>query len=157
MGTNNINDVAARITEHFDSSISTMKLQKLCFFAQGWSLALLGAPFFNADFEAWKNGPVNYDLWRQHQGMYQVSRWASGDSSVLNPKQDIVMDAVLKNYGALSGLQLSALTHKPGTPWFVTRAKAGVAEGESSHEVISQETMAAFFKKSLLESGHAAR
>jgi len=152
MTTTNIHDVAARVTEHFDSSISTMKLQKLCFFAQGWSLALLKSPLFDSQFQAWKNGPVSYDLFDHHRGQYQVSRWTPGDSSRLSAKQGIVVEAVLKNYGALSGLQLSDLTHKPGSPWSVTRARAGVAEGASSHVVIPVDTMAAFFKKSLLES-----
>ena len=34
------------------------KLQKLCYYAQAWHLALLNEPLFNENVEAWIHGPV---------------------------------------------------------------------------------------------------
>ena len=38
--------------------VSTMKLQKLVFYSQAYSLVALDEPLFSDDFEAWVNGPV---------------------------------------------------------------------------------------------------
>lgn len=38
--------------------VSTMKLQKLVFYSQAYSLVTLDEPLFSDDFEAWVNGPV---------------------------------------------------------------------------------------------------
>lgn len=34
-------------------TLSTMKLQKLCYYSQAWSLVWDNAPLFEEDFEAW--------------------------------------------------------------------------------------------------------
>ena len=53
--------------------LSTMKLQKLCYYAQAWSLVWDDAPLFDDDFEAWANGPVCPTLFRATQGNYSVT------------------------------------------------------------------------------------
>ncbi|WP_217615945.1 Panacea domain-containing protein [Cellulomonas sp. GbtcB1] len=147
-----IDDVAAYVVDHFDSSISTMKLQKLCYMAQGWSLALRGRELFPENFEAWRNGPVSRDLFRGHRREYSVGRWLPGDSSSLTRDERIVCDAVLNNYGALSGLQLSELTHRPGTPWSKTRHEAGVPDGASCDRVIPKSRIQEHFRTALLSA-----
>ena len=37
-------------------TMSTMKLQKLCYYSQAWSLVWDDAPLFDEDFEAWAMG-----------------------------------------------------------------------------------------------------
>lgn len=145
-----IHDVAAYIVNHFESSISTMKLQKLAFFSQGWSLALLDAPLFDSDFEAWANGPVSYDLFDLHRGEWSVRSWSAGDANKLTKKQKIVVDAALRNYGALSGRELSELTHLPGTPWAESRRQAGVTDRQRASTVIDLAEMKKYFKRTLL-------
>lgn len=144
-----IDDVASRIVAEFPTPISTMKLQKLCYIAQGWSLALRGEELFENDFEAWRNGPVSYDLFVRHKGQYSISEWEWGDPERLNDLENLVVSAVLQNYGALSGLQLSELTHKPNTPWSETRALVGATEGSSSSAVISKARIRAHFAEIL--------
>src|SRR5689334_14747494 len=39
-------------------TISNLKLQKLCYYAQAWSLALDGKPLFGERIEAWAHGPA---------------------------------------------------------------------------------------------------
>jgi uncharacterized phage-associated protein len=147
-----IHDVAAYMIDHFDSGISTMKLQKLCYMAQGWSLALADQPLFTEDFQAWRNGPVSYTLFNEHRGEFSRQSWPAGDGSRLTERERIICDAVLANYGALSGLELSELTHQPGTPWSETRRAQGVREGGSSSAVISQGMIQQHFKDVLLTS-----
>lgn len=148
-----INDVAAYVINHFDSSISTMKLQKLCYMAQGWSMALLDRELFPEDFQAWRNGPVSRELFQQHRRRYSVEEWPSGDPSALKWDEKIVCDAVLKNYGALSGIQLSELTHRPNTPWSETRREAGVVEGQPCEAIIAKELIREHFHTTLLPAG----
>ena len=38
--------------------ITTMKLQKLCFYSQAYSLVKYNQQLFPEDFRAWKNSPV---------------------------------------------------------------------------------------------------
>ena len=46
-------------------SLSQMKLQKLVYFAYGWSLALRGDPLVNEQVECWDYGPVFPSLYRR--------------------------------------------------------------------------------------------
>lgn len=48
--------------------VSTMKLQKLVFYSQAYSLVALDEPLFSDDFEAWVNGPVCPPLVSGSQG-----------------------------------------------------------------------------------------
>lgn len=38
--------------------MTTMKLEKLTYYCQAWSLAWDDVPLFDEEFEAWANGPV---------------------------------------------------------------------------------------------------
>lgn len=53
----NVFDVAKYILEKL-GTLSTMKLQKLCYYCQAWSLVWDDTPLFDEKFEAWANGPV---------------------------------------------------------------------------------------------------
>ncbi|VEI13109.1 Uncharacterized phage-associated protein [Trueperella bialowiezensis] len=66
-----IADVAARILDNH-GVMSTMKLQKLVFYAQAESLATTGQPLFSEDFQAWRGGPVSLALYRQHRGLFLI-------------------------------------------------------------------------------------
>lgn len=142
-------DVAAYIIQHFESPISTMKLQKLAFFSQGWALAVLKRPLFEDDFQAWANGPVLYSLFDKHRGDYTVNSWQWGNAGKLEIAEQRVIDAVLRNYGALSGAQLSDLTHRKGTPWADARSRARVAAGQRAQVVVLKEDMKRFFGKEI--------
>jgi hypothetical protein len=65
-------DVAEYILRQH-GEMSTMKLQKLLYYCQGWSLAWTGEPLFPEDFEAWASGPVCRALQELHQGEYSVA------------------------------------------------------------------------------------
>ena len=53
--------------------MTAMKLEKLVYYSQAWSLAWDGEPLFNDDFQAWANGPVCPTLFYSHQGHYVVA------------------------------------------------------------------------------------
>ncbi|MCI4659548.1 Panacea domain-containing protein [Cryobacterium zhongshanensis] len=70
-GTVSIFDVAEYILAE-KGEMSTMKLQKLLYFAQAWAITWTGEPLFAEDFEAWASGPVCRELYEMHQGEYSV-------------------------------------------------------------------------------------
>ncbi|PDQ34898.1 MAG: hypothetical protein B5766_09060 [Candidatus Lumbricidophila eiseniae] len=136
-----VNDVAAYILEK-RGPMSTMKLQKLCYYTQGWSLAWDEHPLFEDPIQAWANGPVVCDLYRKHRGQFSVSTWPHGDISRLTDSEMETIDVVLGSYGDLSGQQLSDMTHEE-RPWL--SARGGIPDGESSEAVIDLDVMQDFF------------
>ena len=144
-----IDDVAAAIFEHFDRPITTMKLQKLAYLAQGWNLAFRGAPMFEGKFEAWVNGPVSRELYRKHRGEFSRSRWPEGNPKALSDEDRVILDAVIDNYGGLSGAELSDLTHVAGTPWHHARALSNVGPTEPSREALDENLIRTHFRQLL--------
>ena len=81
-------DVAKYILQK-SGSMSTWKLQKLCYYSQAWSLAWTEAPIFDEEFEAWANGPVCRELFYMHQGKFVIDEndITKGDPDNLNDDQ----------------------------------------------------------------------
>lgn len=106
--------------------LSNMKLQKLVHIAHGFSYPLLGKPMIGVPAEAWKFGPVYPTLYR-HLRRYGADRVEGSieamDAIIPGSDFDQVIAAVWEVYGGLSAGQLSARTHRPGTPWSVTRKR----------------------------------
>ena len=144
-----IDDVAAAIFEHFDRPITTMKLQKLAYLAQGWNLAFRGDPMFDGKFEAWVNGPVSRELYRKHRGEFARSRWPEGNPKALSDEDRIILDAVIDNYGGLSGAELSDLTHVAGTPWHRARAVSHAGPSEPSRQPLDEALIRTHFRQLL--------
>lgn len=112
-----------------------MKLQKLVYIAHGWYLAVTGEPLIYERVEAWPYGPVIPDLYhqlKQHGRSPIEERLSVVDLETFEPipasvyqGQDAaaiarsvdILQRVWARYGQLTALQLSTLTHKPGTPW----------------------------------------
>lgn len=133
-------DVAEYILEKIGQT-TTMKLQKLCYYSQGWSLAWDEVPLFPNEIEAWANGPVVRDLYRAHKGRFKVKS-LGGRSRRLSRTEKETIDAVLDAYGSLSGQQLSELSHSE-RPWL--EARGTTSEGARSEARISLTTMQDFF------------
>lgn len=109
-------DVAVYILEKL-GNLSTLKLQKLCYYSQAWSLVWDDTPLFQEDFYAWANGPVCKELFFQTQGEFSVSaKEEPGNSSNLTDNQKNTIDSVLDHYGSKSAQWLSQLTHLED-PW----------------------------------------
>lgn len=137
--------VARFILDEVGREMSTMKLQKLCYFAQGWTLAWTnGLPLFSEDFEAWRKGPVCRDLWKAHSRRFSVSADdLLGERVPLERWQANAARAAIEPYKHLSGVQLSTLTHKAG-PW--VDARVGLGEEAPSTKVISKDSIQRYFQ-----------
>ena len=62
-------DVARYIVRQL-APLSTIKLQKLVYYSQAWHLVWEDAPLFDERVEAWANGPVVPEIYREHRGEF---------------------------------------------------------------------------------------
>lgn len=138
-----VDDVARYILENVDSGVSTMKLQKLVYYAQAWSLVWDERRLFNSRLEAWANGPICRDLYTCHRGDFAArADMFPGDSIQLTAEEIDTIDVVLAAYGHLNGQQLSDLSHSERPR---REAREGVADGAPSTNEVSPEVMQDFY------------
>ncbi len=137
----NVHDVAAYILRAH-GRMTTMKLQKLVYYSQAWSLVWDERPMFKERIQAWANGPVAPDLYRRHQGLFKVSKWPLGKPETLSQDARDTVDAVLRFYGDKTAQYLSDLTHSE-RPWI--EARCGLAPMERGASTISHASMAEYY------------
>lgn len=138
----NIFDTAKYILER-SGSMSTMKLQKLCYYSQAWSLVWDEAPLFEEDFQAWANGPVCPELFFKTQGKYSVNASdETGGEGDLSANQKDTINKVLEHYGSHDAQWLSQLTHMED-PW--ANARKGIPLSMGCNNVITKESMALYY------------
>ena len=134
-------DVAAYILRK-KGEMTAIKLEKLVYYSQAWSLVWDEEPLFQDRIEAWVNGPVVPTLYQRHRGMFKVADWPHGDSDVLTSAQRETIDAVLSFYGDKSSQWLSDLTHREA-PWI--QARKGLEPGDPSRGKISHASLAEYY------------
>lgn len=125
-------DVAQYILEK-EGAMTTMKLQKLCYYSQAWHLVWETRPLFNDRIEAWANGPVAPNLYHRHSGMFTIATIAGGNSAELMAVEKESIDVVLEHYGSKQAFELSDLTHRE-SPWKDARGQAPTG-GRSNAEI----------------------
>ena len=110
--------------------LTSMQLLKLVYVAHGWNLAFFNRPLIREAVEAWEHGPVIADLY------HGVKRWGAGPVRERLPgyfaatdgftsQEKELISSVLAAYRHLDGLELSNLTHKRGTPWYIVYYEQG--------------------------------
>lgn len=135
-------DVARYILDK-QGRMSSWKLQKLCYYAQAWTLAWKEAPLFDEDFEAWANGPVCPTLFFANQGKFMIEpEMIDGKSSELTEDQKENIDIVLKSYGDKDAYWLREQTHSED-PW--RDARGNLPEGAKCSNVITKDAMGLYY------------
>lgn len=129
--------------KYFEESPSPAKLQKLCFYAQGFSLAE-GLDLFPEDFEAWQRGPSIPSL---HQ-KYGDLDWRLIETQWSEPLEEAtgyeLVREVVGAYGNYDNAALTCMTHREA-PWQL--ARGGIPDNEGCRAVISKNSMRASFKR----------
>lgn len=123
-----------------------MKLQKLVYYSHAWHLVWEDQPLLTGEsIEAWANGPVVRELYREHRLQFIVDTDSFyGDSSRLTDSERSSVQAVIHFYGEMSAHELSQLTHKED-PWREARERAGLRAGERGTERITDAEMAEYY------------
>ena len=133
--------------------MTTLKLQKLVYYCQAWSLVWDSESLFPEEIQAWASGPVVRKLYDLHKGMFNISQTdiKMGDPNKLSVTQKETIDAVLKAYGDKSAQWLADLTHME-QPW--NDARRGFAAGDICENVITSCSLAEYYS-SLSPNGEA--
>ena len=113
--------------------MTNLKVQKLCYYAQGFALVLLGQPLFNEKIEKWEHGPVVPDLYREYKslGSHPIPPPTGFDAQTVftQDEYDLLVE-VWNTYGQFSAWKLRNMTHSE-PPW-----KNATKEGVISHEAL---------------------
>ncbi|MQX38118.1 Panacea domain-containing protein [Roseospira navarrensis] len=128
--------------------MTAMKLQKLVYYSQAWSVVWDDDVLFPEDIEAWKNGPVVRDLWEATRGQFRISEIPGGDAATLNETQQDSVNRVLDFYAGQSAQWLSDLTHMED-PW-----KNAYAKGQNS--LITPEALVEYYSSILPDEPKAS-
>lgn len=136
-------DLAA--SEEEPELISHLRLQKLLYYAQGWSLGLRGVPLFDDPIEAWSDGPVVRSVYRTAWTSQNspVARSAFRGAKPLSRDDQAFVARVWKAYREFSAISLRDMTHAE-KPWL--DARTGLAPEVKSQNVISIDVMRAHFE-----------
>lgn len=134
-------DVAAYLLKKI-GPMSTMKLQKLVYYCQVWSLIWDEKKIFEDEIEAWANGPVVRRLFDYHRGYFQVSSVTLGNPDALDKTQRETVDAVIDYYGGKPAQWLVDLTHME-TPWI--KARKGLSVTERGNRIIKLDDIIEYY------------
>ncbi len=123
--------------------MTAMKLQKLVYYSQAWSLVWLDRPLYRSRIEAWANGPVCPELFDAHRGVFVVNPGMfPGDPDALDDGAARAVDTVLDAFGKKPPEWLSALTHSEA-PW--KDARKGLLPSARGHRPITKSAMKEFY------------
>ena len=117
-------DVAKYILECC-GEVTAMKLQKLAYYSQVWTIVWDEELLFEEEIQAWVNGSVIPALYQTHRGRFKVSSdtYNHGDCDNLTESQKDNINRVLSVYGKYTGQQLSDINHQED-PWIKARSVA---------------------------------
>ena len=118
-------------------SLTPLKLQKLLYLSQGWSYVWDEKPLFEAEFCAWKWGPVNEDIYNlfckygreeipKHEGLLLLEE---GDVHELSEAKSTI-EAVWEMYCKYNAFALVEITHSQ-KPWQEAYPDGGTITNES--------------------------
>jgi len=140
--------IVANIDREAGDSITHLKLQKLLYYVQAWSLTLHEEPMFDEDFQAWAHGPVVESVFHEYK-QHQWDALPPPDNVPKLKKADAqhVID-VLSLYGNLSAKKLENMTHRED-PWII--ARGDLSDEARSNAVIKKSSIKKYYKKLLAE------
>lgn len=126
-----------------EDCISNLKLQKLCYYAQGFYLAMHNERLFDSTLQAWQYGPVVPELYHKYKDSGSSCLMPSKDFKRSSLPEEIIsfLDEIYAEYGQYSAWRLKDMTHNE-TPWMLSY-------NNKKNDEISDELMKSFFKTRL--------
>jgi uncharacterized phage-associated protein len=106
------------ITDPDENDMSNLKIQKLCYYAQGLCSAMRGRPLFSETIEAWDHGPVVpalYHEFKVHKSEpIPIPEWF--DFSTISDPDRTALTDLYEYYAQFSAWRLRDMTHEE-RPW----------------------------------------
>lgn len=129
--------------EESGEGITNLKMQKLCYYAQGFFLALYGKRLFHNNIEAWMYGPVVPDLYEKtktyEKNPIPLDAFLQ-DFPKLEKNEKDILDEIFQVYGQFSAWKLADMTHKE-SPWLDYK--------DAEDKIIPDKALTEFFKTKL--------
>lgn len=122
-------------------ALTNMKLQKLLYYAHGYSLVRRGVGISRVPLQAWEHGPVAPEQYRMFAAFDSDPIPGSVASGRMPLPRGIeaILEDVWSTYGSLSAAELRRMTHEEA-PW-----RGTYVDGERDIE-IDDETMLDYFR-----------
>lgn len=130
------------------SSMTHKKLQKMCYYAKAWYLALNDTNLVEEQFEAWVHGAVQPDLYQKYKiyGFGYIPLYVNTQNI---PEEFLSFaEEIYESYGDMDGDELEQLNHTE-MPWI--HARNGLKPWQGCNNVIKEEDMKIFYR-SLMEN-----
>ncbi|MCY3921770.1 MAG: DUF4065 domain-containing protein [Chloroflexi bacterium] len=122
--------------------ITHLKLQKLCYYAQGYALALSNEPMFEEEIEAWEHGPVVRALFDEYRSFRRSPIPPPEGPLEMEPWRRRMLEMVQQRYGWMPAWELRNQTHLE-SPW----QEAWLSD--DPRPVLSIQSMKIFFRTTL--------
>jgi uncharacterized phage-associated protein len=124
-------------------SMTHKKLQKLCYYAKAWYLALYDENLINDQFEAWVHGAVQPDLYQKYKpyGFNYIPKLM--DTKRIPEEFLNFAKEIYESYGAFDGDELERLNHNE-IPW--ERARIGLKPWQNCEKIISEQDMKDYYR-----------
>lgn len=127
----------------FIEGMTHKKLQKLCYYAKAWYLALYDENIIHKQFQAWVHGAVQPELYDAYKG-YGFDIIPKTESIHGVPETFLSFSREIYDaYGHLSGDELEEINHSE-MPWI--KARGNCKPWERCTNVISEEDMKTFYR-----------
>ena len=105
------------IAQEKGKALSNLKMQKLLYFAQGWSYVFFKRALFKEDLEAWVHGPVCGAIYHHFKFRIPFEKILKKELTEKIAKETgEFLDNLWEFYEDWSGWDLERLSHKEG-PW----------------------------------------
>lgn len=125
------------------SSMTHKKLQKLCYYAKAWYLALYDTNIIMESFEAWVHGAVQPALYQKYKpyGFGYIPLY-NNEAGVPEEFLSFARE-IYDSYGDLSGDELEILNHTEA-PWI--NARHGLKPWQGCNNVIDENDMKEYYR-----------
>jgi uncharacterized phage-associated protein len=125
--------------------LTHLRLQKLLYYVQGWSLAVRGQPFFAGSLEAWTHGPVERSVYRAFADYESQPIHPGGvpEAEGLRAEERDFLVSVWEKYKSYSAVKLRQMTHAE-SPW--CDARNGLDPFDEGSVEITEEALARYFR-----------
>ena len=124
-----------------DNYIDNLKLNKILYYAQAWSLVKLNKPLFEDEIQAWEYGPVIPDVYHTYKccgkDPIREAEDSFDESNLSNEDLELLIN-VYRTYGQYTGWKLKEMTHRKHGPWDQVYQK-------EKNAVISLESIKSYF------------
>lgn len=125
-------------------SITHLKLQKLLYYAQAWSLVLIDKTMFHEEIQAWTHGPVVPVVYDTYSNYHYSEIPKPAECPDIDRKYEEVLEEVMKAYGIYEAKYLEKLTHQE-KPW--KEARGDLPLEARCENPISLQTMKEFYSE----------